>query len=422
MHWCIQSIFYLLQCSEGQVVVSPLGLDTVLRLKHAQVVGNDSACGAGHNDVVDVSALCGLEGVRELVLVVPRLRLHVLTLEDNLHCSLGAHHGYLGGGPGVVVVTVEVLGGHHIISTTIGLTGDEVDFRHSSLGIREQQLCAVLNNAAELLHGSGQEPGHVGERNEGDLECVAEPHEACGLDGCVNIEAPRQHLGLVGDNANDASLHFTEADDYVLGVVGHDLVEVVAVEHVVDDLLHVVGLVGVEGHHVVQQLPRRLVATVVLSPHFVRALVLVVLGQVGHELAGRGDGLDVVVEGAVGDTGDRAVHLSSTKFLLGHSFLGDSLDYIRPGDEHVRSVLHHEREVGEGGGVHCAASAGSHDERELGNDTRRVHVPLEDLGVAREGLNALLDSGTPGVVEADAGRARQHCLVHDLADLLGEGL
>ena len=50
---------------------------------------------------------------------------------------------------------------------------------------------------------------------------------------------------------------------------------------------------------------------------------------------------------------------------------------------------------------------------------------LEDVGVASQRLNTLLDASSPGVVQAYDRRPHQHCLVHDLTDLLsmrtGEG-
>lgn len=42
--------------------------------------------------------------------VLGGLLVDVLASEDDLHGSLGAHHGDLGAGPGVVVVALQVLG------------------------------------------------------------------------------------------------------------------------------------------------------------------------------------------------------------------------------------------------------------------------------------------------------------------------
>ncbi len=44
-----------------------------------------------------------------------------------------------------------MLGGHHIVGTTIGLAGDDGDFGHSGLGVGIEQLGAVADDAAVLL-------------------------------------------------------------------------------------------------------------------------------------------------------------------------------------------------------------------------------------------------------------------------------
>src|SRR5699024_8334896 len=74
------------------------------------------------------------------------------------------------------------------------------------------------------------------------------------------------------------------------------------------------------------------------------------------------------------------------------------------------------------GGVDGAAGAGAHDDGDLRDDTRGVHVALEDLAVEAEGDHAFLDAGAAGVVQADDGAADLHGEVHDLGDLLAEDL
>jgi len=50
----------------------------------------------------------------------------------------------------------------------------------------------VLDDAAVLLGRPGQESRDVDERHQRDVEAVAEPHEARGLDRRVDVEAPGQ--------------------------------------------------------------------------------------------------------------------------------------------------------------------------------------------------------------------------------------
>ena len=110
------------------------------------------------------------------------------------------------------------------------------------------------------------------------------------------------------------------------------------------------------------------------------------------------------------------------EFLLGHLLAGDRLDDARPGDVHVRGVLDHEDEVGDGGGVDGPARTGTHDAGYLGDDARRHLVAVEDVGEPGERLDALLDACAGRVVQADDGRAHLHRHVHHLRYLLGEHL
>ena len=60
----------------------------------------------------------------------------------------------------------------------------------------------------------------------------------------------------------------------------------------------------------------------------------------------------------------------------------NGLHHFRASQEHVRGVLHHQREVGEGRAVNGTTCAGTEDTGDLGNDARCQDVTLEDFGVA----------------------------------------
>jgi hypothetical protein len=101
---------------------------------------------------------------------------------------------------------------------------------------------------------------------------------------------------------------------------------------------------------------------------------------------------------------------------------GDRLDDVRAGDEHLRGLVDHDREVGDRRGVDRAPRAGTHDQRDLRDDAGGEHVAPEDLPVQAEGDDALLDARSTGVVDPDDRAADLHRQVHHLDDLRAEHL
>lgn len=61
-------------------------------------------------------------------------------------------------------------------------------------------------------------------------------------------QATSSNFRLVGDDANSATSHAGKSDKNVLGVVGHELEEVVLIDSGTDDVLHVVGGSRVQWH------------------------------------------------------------------------------------------------------------------------------------------------------------------------------
>ena len=101
---------------------------------------------------------------------------------------------------------------------------------------------------------------------------------------------------------------------------------------------------------------------------------------------------------------------------------GDGLHDLGAGDEHVRGLLDHQHEVGHRGRVDGAARAGPHDQADLRDDPGGLDVAPEDLRVPTQGDDALLDARAARVVDPDQRAAVLEREVHDLADLLREGL
>ena len=59
--------------------------------------------------------------------------------------------------------------------------------------------------------------------------------------------------------------------------------------------------------------------------------------------------------------------LCAAQLIFGDFLVGDRLDYVGPGDEHVGSLVDHENEIGNRGGVNCASGAWAHDGGNLGH-------------------------------------------------------
>lgn len=114
--------------------------------------------------------------------ILGSLLLYILTSEDNLDGTLGSHDGDLSGGPGIVVVCVKMLGVHHIVGTTIGLSCDEVDLRDGSLSESVEELSTMLDDTSELLNGSGKESWDISEGDNWNLESITEADETSSLD------------------------------------------------------------------------------------------------------------------------------------------------------------------------------------------------------------------------------------------------
>ena len=77
-----------------------------------------------------------------------------------------------------------------------------VIFRHGGFGIGEQQLGAVLDQAAIFLGGAGQKARHIDERDDRNLETIAEAHEAGRLAAGITVEDAGENERLIGDDAD----------------------------------------------------------------------------------------------------------------------------------------------------------------------------------------------------------------------------
>ena len=124
-----------------------------------------------------------------------------------------------------------------------------------------------------------------------------------------------------------------------------------------------------------------------------------------------GDEVDVAADLGVG--------VGAGELVERGGLAGGGADDVRAADEHVRVLPRHDDEVGERGRVGGTAGAGAGDDRDLRDHAGGQHVAEEDLAVAGECLDAFLDAGAAGVVDADDRDAGLDGEVQQVADFLG---
>src|ERR1035441_4321533 len=88
--------------------------------------------------------------------------------------------------------------------------GDDGDLGHGRFGEGVEQLRAVHDDATVLLLRAGEEAGDVFERDQRNVEAVAEAHEARALDAGVDVEHSGKKVWLVGDDADGLAVEAGE--------------------------------------------------------------------------------------------------------------------------------------------------------------------------------------------------------------------
>ena len=122
------------------------------------------------------------------------------------------------------------------------------------------------------------------------------------------------------------------------------LEEFAVIDNASDDIVHVVGLVRIVRDDLVQ---------CVVSPadrvigRNNRSLLHIVLRNVAEELLYDADAVLIVLCREMCHTALGGMNARAAKVLRGHCLAGHALDHCRACKEHVRSVLHHDGEVGQ---------------------------------------------------------------------------
>ena len=190
----------------------------------------------------------------------------------------------------------------------------------------------------------GQEPGHVDERDQRDVERVAGPHEPRCLLGRGDVEHAGERLRLVADDADAVAAEPREAADDVLREERLDLEELPVVDDRLDHLLDVVRPRRLVGH---QRVELRRLTIGRVGRRVERAGLRVVLRQEAQQVARVVEHLLLVRGGQMRDARFRRVRHRAAELLERHLLARHRLHHIGPGDEHVRRALDHQDEVGD---------------------------------------------------------------------------
>ena len=215
----------------------------------------------------------------------------------------------------------------------------------------------MADDPAPLLLRPRQEAGHVDERDERDVERVAEADEPCGLHRRVDVEHARERARLVADHADRMPTKPRETADHVLGPQLVYLQELAVVDDAPDDVVHVVRLVRIVGHETVEL---RLLAIARVGRLRERRRVEIVLREEREQVARVLEAGLLVGRGEVRDARLRRVSRRAAELLESNLLARHRLHHIGARDEHVRRPLHHEDEVRDRRRVHRATRAGPH--------------------------------------------------------------
>ena len=109
----------------------------------------------------------------------------------------------------------------------------------------------------------------------------------------------------------------------------------------------------------------------------------------------------------------------SAQLIFRDFFQSHRLDHVRPGDEHVRSLIHHQHEVGDGRRVHRPSRARPHDRGNLRHHSAIDRVAQENVRISRQRHHAFLNPRSTGIVQPNHRRSHLRRQIHDLHNLPG---
>ncbi len=209
------------------------------------------------------------------------------------------------------------------------------------------------------------------------------------------------HPSRVGDHAHGGPAEEARPADHLAGVIGLELIEVVAVEDRLEQLSCLVRLAMIRREDSVE-IRRR--------PAWrldrLRRCRLWRGRQLGHEPAELGHARLVVLHPVVRDAAHLGVDARTAQLLGADRLSRGTLHQVRPAEAHERGALHHEDHVGERREIRAPGDARSHDRRELRHPQIAAHdrVVVEQTGravLAREDAPLIGEVHARGIDQVD---------------------
>src|ERR1019366_4088688 len=172
--------------------------------------------------------------------------------EDDVDRALRTHDGDFGRWPRNQRIRLIPATAHHVVPGAVRLAENDCHLRHRRLTHRVEHLRAVTDDALLLDLGAHDEPGDILQEYQRNVERVAQPDEARGLVGGVDVECPTFDHRLTCHDAGTLAVEVHQRGDDVSREGGLDLEDLTIVGEPFHHLAHVVCGARVGGNDLLE--------------------------------------------------------------------------------------------------------------------------------------------------------------------------
>ena len=170
-----------------------------------------------------------------------------------------------------------------------------------------------------------------------------------------------------------------------------NLQELAIVNNRRDNLIHVVGHVGIVGDKFVEGI---LFAVNRVCTFLHWSFLHIVLRNILEQFANQSRKFFFCLSCEMSHTANTAVHTSATQIFLTYVLTRHCLYHFRTSKEHITNAFQHHNKVGQSGTIYSTTSTRTADTRNLRNHTARFNIALENLTKARQRVDTFLDART----------------------------